>query len=150
MLWTAIRWLSPDNPVYSFSVADKPAPGIGICSGMCLLYSAAMLLAYWVSGCVFRDRHQAGMWVRGAAAAPAIETVFLFPVALLVLVRPEWTEVLLLTALCTFAMGKIMFILKGIRIFSIILRLGCFFVLPLQFRNSTLDPHIRSDIGHLR
>lgn len=117
LLWTAIRWLSPDNPVYSFSVADKPAPGIGICSGMCLLYSAAMLLAYWVSGCVFRDRHQAGMWVRGAAAAPAIETVFLFPVALLVLVRPEWTEVLLLTALCTFAMGKIMFILKGIRIF---------------------------------
>ena len=28
--------------------------------------------------------------------------------------------------------------------------LVAFFVLPLQFRNSTLDPHIRSDIGHLR
>lgn len=110
LLWTAVRWLNPGIP-------GNVAGGVGICMGMSLLYNSAMLLAYFVSGSVFTDGRHASMWVRGAAAAAALETVLLFPLALLALVRPEWAQILLLTAVCVFILGKIMFIFKGIRIF---------------------------------
>lgn len=110
LLWTAVRWLNAGLP-------DNSTAGIGICMGMSLLYNGAMLLAYWVSGGVFTDGRQASMWVRGAAAAAALEAVPLFPLALLALVRPEWTPILLIIAVGVFLSGKIMFIFKGIRIF---------------------------------
>lgn len=110
LLWTAVRWQNP-------GLADNSTAGIGICIGMSLLYNGAMLLAYWVSGGVFTDGCQASMWVRGAAAAAALEAVPLFPLALLALVRPEWTPILLIVAAGVLILGKIMFLFKGIRIF---------------------------------
>ena len=117
LLWSAVRCFNPCSPVNSPDVPDAPTIGIGICTAMCLLYNGAMQLAYWVSGYVFREARQAAMWVRGAAAAAALEAVLFFPNALLVMVRPEWTWILLIMAACVFIMGKIMFIFKGIRIF---------------------------------
>lgn len=117
LLWNGIIQWVPKSPADSLGISGNPAAGIGICAGICLLYCGVMLVAYWVSGSVFTDSRHAGMWVRGAAAANAVGAVVLFPLALLVQVRPEWTYILLIIAICTFIMGKIMFILKGFRIF---------------------------------
>lgn len=117
LLWESVQLLTPDIPWFSFSITGDPALGIAICAGMCAAYNAVMLLAYWVVGNVFTDTAQTGSWVRGAAAANALEAVAFFPLALMVLVWPQWTPILLICAASVLSLGKILFIFKGFRIF---------------------------------
>lgn len=117
LLWKSVLMLAPDIPWYSFSISGDAALGIALCAGMCAAYNAVMLLAYWVVGNVFTDPAQTGSWVRGAAAANALEAVAMFPLALTVMVWPQWTSILLICAASVMFLGKILFIFKGFRIF---------------------------------
>lgn len=101
----------------SFKIPDKPAMGIAICSGVAAVYLLAMTIAYWVIGNVFAERRQTQMWVKGAAAAYGLETLVLFPVALLTLTYLAWNRTLLIIAAAVFVFGKIVFLYKGFRIF---------------------------------
>lgn len=116
LLWQTLTLL-PQLPEYSFSIPDRPAPGIAICAGVSLAYVTAMMLAYWVIGNVFTDRRRTAMWLRGAGAANGIQAFVLFPTALLALTQPQWTSILLIIAAAAFLLGKIVFIFKGFRIF---------------------------------
>ncbi len=124
MLWTAVRQysglyagagaaLSPN----SISITCPEWIGIGICAGVAAAYLLVETLAYWVVGNVFSDRHKTGLWVKGAAASTALETFLLFPISLLMLIYPEWHEMLLWMGIGVFILGKIVFLYKGFRIF---------------------------------
>ena len=68
-------------------------------------------------GNVFSDRRHTQLWLKGASASIALESFVLFPVALLVLVYPQWSHALLITGGSAFLVGKIVFLYKGFRIF---------------------------------
>lgn len=116
LLWQSLAAM-PTDEWYSITIPDRPASGIALCTGICVAYDVAMMLVYWVVGNVFTDNTRTGMWVRGAAASNALETVLLFPVALLALTQPGWLPVLQIIAAVTFVSGKLIFIFKGFRIF---------------------------------
>lgn len=116
LLWQAVTAL-PRDPSCSLSIPDSPARGIGLCVLMSLVYQCAMFVAYWMIGNVFTDSRRTGLWLKGAAASSALESILLLPVAFLTLCQPEWTHVLLIIAASVFILGKIVFIFKGFRIF---------------------------------
>lgn len=118
-LWSALGLLIPaDGTAYwSFTLPARPAAGIGICTGICAAYLLLMRAAYWVVGRVFSDRAPTSAWLRGADAANAIEALPLLLISLVLLCYPSFTFPLLIFASIIFIMGKIMFILKGFRIF---------------------------------
>lgn len=124
MLWTAVRQysglyegvgavLSPN----SMSITCPEWIGISICAGVSAVCMLIQMIAYWVVGNVFSDRHKTGLWVKGAAASTALETFLLFPISLLMLIYPEWHEMLLWMGIGVFILGKIVFLYKGFRIF---------------------------------
>lgn len=119
LLWKAIFLMAGQpNPFGgSFSIAWKPLPGIGICCGVAAAYVLLMDFAYFVVGRIFSDSRSTRMWLKGAGASIALEAFLFFPVSLVALCYPEWTEILLIIAAGVFLIGKILFIYKGFRIF---------------------------------
>lgn len=97
--------------------AVTPGAGILLCCGVCGCYLALMVCAYWSVGRVFSDARHTRLWVKGAAAATALETFLLFPAPLITLSSPQFTTEALVFSLAVFAAGKIMFLYKGFRIF---------------------------------
>lgn len=95
----------------------KPAMGILVCTACVAIYDLLLMLAYWIVGNVFTDGRRSELWLKGAAASAGLETIILFPMAMLMLARPEWTYVLLMIAATVFVIGKCVFLLKGFRIF---------------------------------
>lgn len=118
LLWRAVM-LTAFNPLpwYSFSIPDRPLPGIGICIGAVAIYMLFIFCAYAVTGNVFTDSKLTRIWVKGAAASFGLQSFIFFPLALLALCYPLWTEWILLAGAVTFTLGKILFIYKGFRIF---------------------------------
>lgn len=98
--------------------ANLPAaPGMAVCAGVAVIYELFMTGAYSLTGNVFRDRVQAGMWIRGFLASQALMSIpFLF-IAMLSMTMPEWLPQLLIAAACTLVISKLLFIWKGFRIF---------------------------------
>ncbi|MDE6716888.1 MAG: DUF4271 domain-containing protein [Muribaculaceae bacterium] len=117
LLWNTILQTVPNNIFNSFGIPDRPAAGIGICTGVMAVYGLMMCLGYWIIGMVFTDRARARLWVKGAAASQGLEVILLLPIAALTLNYAPWTLGLLETAAGVFVLGKIIFIYKGFRIF---------------------------------
>lgn len=117
LLWQLVYLTVPHSVTSSISVPDGSAEGIGLCMGVAAAYMVVMMLAYWAVGSVFSDRSHTRLWIKGAAASTGLETFLLFPVALLSLTYPEWRLTLLCIAGGVFAVGKIVFLYKGFRIF---------------------------------
>lgn len=90
---------------------------IGICMGMCLAYVIVMTVAYYVVGNVFSDSSHSREWVKGFLAEQGISTIGLLPLALMSICYPGSTVTFLWLAAIVFALGKIIFIIKGFRIF---------------------------------
>ncbi len=117
MLWSLIRLRSGIRAEYSFGVPDSGALGTAICMAVFVVYSGAMMLAYWVVGRVFSDGPRTQSWIKGAGATAALQTFAFYPIALLLLCQPQWTPELLCAGAAVFIMGKLVFIFKGFRIF---------------------------------
>ena len=98
-------------------LSTTPGACIAVCCGIGLLYTGVMTLAYTLVGNVFSDAVRTRMWVKGFAAAQALSTFILFPIALVLLCLPGWPPYLLIAAATTFIIAKIIFICKGFRIF---------------------------------
>ncbi len=117
-IWQTVLYTCGSLPAeYSFSIPDRPAPGIGLCCGVAAIYQIVMMVAYYVVGVVFSDTARAKLWVKGSAASQGLEVMALFPLALLSLFYPQWLATLLIIAASVFIIGKIIFIFKGFRIF---------------------------------
>ena len=117
LLWSLVSMTVPTGIAGSISIAVTQAQGIGLCAAVAGVYLLVMTIAYWVVGNVFSDRRQTQLWVKGASASYGLETVALFPLALLTLTYPEWNRILLIIAAAVFIFGKIVFLYKGFRIF---------------------------------
>lgn len=117
ILWVFVRFNCSADTYSSFSIPDRQPLGIAICVAVTAIYISVLFLGYAISGNVFTDSKLTRMWLKGAGASNALQTFFLFPIALLLLNYPAWTKGLLIAALAIFLIGKLMFIIKGSRIF---------------------------------
>ena len=100
------------------SVEHPDAPrSMTIAIGLTAAYEIFMIASYAVVGTVFSDRLHTRMWIRGYLAATGLTTLILFPAALLTLCYPEQAVVALWMGGAAVALGKIVFISKGFRIF---------------------------------
>lgn len=117
LLWQSLLLLTPSEWGSAFPLHGSGAAGIGICSGVAALYLIVLLVAYTVVGNVFSDSRRTLLWVKGAAASFALETIFLFPLALISICYAAWAEPVIWIAASVFVVGKIVFIYKGFRIF---------------------------------
>ena len=111
----------------SFAVwADIPDVG-GFVSGelaseaACMLlvcvYISVMWICYNVVGRVFSDDAHTWQWVRGFTAGTGLAAAVFFPLALLSLIYKEYSVAITLVALLMLILVKIIFIVKGFRIF---------------------------------
>ena len=120
ILWGVLGLTVPDNPWFSFSLPQLQThrvASIAICMGIMVVYTCLMALAYVTVGAVFSDAAHAKMWAKGFAASLGLMSIIFFPLSLVLLFYPQWTEILLWIALGTFLLAKIVFIWKGFRIF---------------------------------
>ncbi len=115
-----LEFTLPSSPGDSFGIqalATKPALTTAVCMGIMILYTCLMALAYFTVGTVFSDTVHARMWLKGFVSSQGLMSIVFFPLSLMLLYYPEWSQTLLLTALGCFLIGKIIFIWKGFRIF---------------------------------
>lgn len=120
MLYGLLCLTVADNQIWSLSIpalTAKRAASVALCMGVGVVYTCFMAIAYYVVGSVFSDGKHAGLWLKGYTAGQGLLSFIYFPLALLMLCRPEWGEILLWIALGTFVLSKIVFIWKGFRIF---------------------------------
>lgn len=123
ILWVVLGFTVPSSPadiVGSFSLPqlhEWPSMTMAICIGVSVAYTCLMALAYITVGTVFSDATHGKMWLKGFSAGLGLLSFIYFPLSLLSLFYPEWTEILLSIALATFIIAKIVFIWKGFRIF---------------------------------
>lgn len=93
------------------------ARGMGICIGCVLGYLVLMSGAYAAVGNIFSDEHHTSMWVRGFWGANGLCTLLFFPLALVALCYPSGFGFISILAIAGFILAKMMFIIKGFRIF---------------------------------
>lgn len=100
-----------------------PLGGAGLTHalGVCALGAGALYMfrraACWTAGTLFYDRALRGEWLKAFTASESLLGLALLPAALLVFLYPGLREVLLLYGLGAWVMSRIMFIIKGLRIF---------------------------------
>lgn len=90
---------------------------MGICISVCLAYGLLIWGAYWGCGTVFYDARDARIWVRGHAAAQGLMGAPLFILSLVAMFYANLAPAILWTAGILFCIMKIIFIIKGMRIF---------------------------------
>lgn len=95
----------------------SPLACAGICMGLTLLYTMAMTLAYSVVGNVFSDSVRTSMWVKGFLASQGLGSVAVSLLALLAMVYAGWSVPILWIGAGVFLLTKLIFIIKGFRIF---------------------------------
>lgn len=117
LLWELVRFLGGMPFMSRHLFPDAQLEGCALCSAVAGVYVIFMLLNYELVGNVFSDARITRLWVKGATAGFGLQTMILFPVALLALCYPEWNEILLWITGGIIIIGKIIFIYKGFRIF---------------------------------
>ncbi len=120
VLCALLAYTMPTAPEASYGIqalSTHPALCTAICMGIMILYTCMMALAYFTVGSVFSDVVHARMWLKGFLASQGLLSVIFFPLALMLLYYPQWSEYLLWGALGSLLLGKIVFIWKGFRIF---------------------------------
>ncbi len=102
-------------------------------------YYVFQLCSYATVGYAFPHRQGRSMWLSGFAASQAFTGIALAVPALLLMYVPEWKIPLLYACAAIYCAGRLVFIGKGIRIFTIKSRsLLYFYFVPLHLRNYTL------------
>mgnify|MGYP000807054919 FL=1 len=108
------------------ALAGIPRPGLHVegflpqrlvCMGIVCGYVGIMWLSYYLVGLVFSDPVHTSMWVRGFTSSVALGVAFFFPLALVDLAYPELGPYAVLIGFAMLILVKILFIVKGFRIF---------------------------------
>lgn len=120
ILYYLLLFIEGSDPAYSFGISalhTKKALSMAVCSGVCLIYTIFMTVAYYIVGNVFSDRRHTTAWIKGYLSEQGLTTIAFIPLSLLAVCRPDLTPVLLIISGIVFLLGKIIFIIKGFRIF---------------------------------
>ena len=101
----------------------EPAPGefppsLWPCMAVSAGFYAFNWIAYLLIGSTFTTRSGTHLWLAGFKACTSLLGLILFPIALLCVFCPQWAEEALLAALSLYFLQRLLFIFKGIRIFS--------------------------------
>ncbi|MCM1319808.1 MAG: DUF4271 domain-containing protein [Muribaculaceae bacterium] len=99
------------------SPGDFP-PNLWYCLGITAGYYLLQWIAYIFIGNTFTSHTNAARWVQGFKAGTALMGPILLPLALLGIFYPEVLPYTLISALFIYFLSRILFIFKGIRIFS--------------------------------
>ncbi len=81
------------------------------------VYIGAMWVCYTVVGKVFSDSLHTWLWVRGYTAGTGLGGAVFFPLALSALAYPQFTTPIVIIAFAMLILVKLIFIIKGFRIF---------------------------------
>ncbi len=111
-----------------------PAPSFaGACAAMALTggFYLFHFLAYNAVGYAFGTRVERRRWVDGFLATTAYAGLLLALPAFLLIYRPEWHGILLIVSVSIYLLAKLLFIIKGVRIFFKGFRSLLYFILYL-------------------
>lgn len=101
------------------------------CVGIAGLYYITQLIAYFMLGSVFDDRHGTRLWIEGYNASQSFLGLALLPVTLIIIVYPDTASTTLIYSLILYLSARIVFICKGFRIFFNNLSSSLYFILYL-------------------
>lgn len=90
---------------------------MGICIGMAGAYTLFLAAAYSVVGNLFSDSAKASLWVKGFLSTQAMESILLFPAAMLAICVPTLEGPMFVAGAIIFIFAKLLFIYKGFCIF---------------------------------
>ena len=99
------------------TATGHPVWAILACMGVAVVYPLFMCLAYGAVGVVFTNPFQTGVWVKSFLSGQALDSLVMFPLALLSVTLPGLDTLWLIIGGIGFALTKIMFIYKGFHIF---------------------------------
>ena len=114
LLWQCLcNWSLPQ-----LASPGRMLPAIGVC----LLCTVALYffqrIAYFFIGRIFRDRRISAQWLRAFSSSQGLLSLVLLPLALLSLFYPAALTPLLIPSLIAWIAARLLFIVKGYRIFS--------------------------------
>lgn len=91
----------------------------GIGAAMLLLTAFVLFqyITYRMVAYAFAGPVEGRKWINGYVASQAFASILIVPVAVLLLLHPEWHKVLVSIALCVYIIFHLLFIVKGFRIF---------------------------------
>ncbi|MDE6460340.1 MAG: DUF4271 domain-containing protein [Paramuribaculum sp.] len=101
-------------PLFSGYSPAVPIAAFGICAG---LYYLLQIVAYDVVGYTFTSNELKKQWVRGFNASQVLMGLVLWIPALIMLFDPAQCQRMFIVGLCLYIIARIIFIIKGFRIF---------------------------------
>lgn len=107
--------------IYAFlassGYAITPFHGIGILSAVAGIYYVWQLMAYYIVGNTFTSTKRASMWVKGFNASQSLLGILLTIPAMVALFNPHLWHLLCIIAATLYVLARLIFIIKGFRIF---------------------------------
>ena len=97
--------------------SDLDPARLGLCVAIAAAYTLFLALAYVLVGNLFSDGHKASLWIKGFLSTQGMESMALFPTALLALCVPGLFSVMIVVGVIIFLVAKILFIYKSFCIF---------------------------------
>lgn len=98
--------------------AGQLMEGLGVAVGITVVYYLVQWIAYLLIGYVFTTRDGTRSWLRGFSSGRSLLGIVLFPLAMVSVFYPSGLPVLLILAGIAYFIIRVMFVFKGIRIFS--------------------------------
>lgn len=85
--------------------------------GLLAAYYLFQRCAYWLVGYTFAGTEGRKRWLGGFSATQSFLGLALVPLALLLVFRPEWCSAVIAISLSAYFIARILFLIKGFRIF---------------------------------
>lgn len=104
-------------PVFAASLQQGIFLYVAAYTGLALVFYAAQWVAYKVLGYTFLDTVASRLWIDGFKASQAFLGLALLPVLFLLMLYPANGKLLLWVAASLYLVGRLIFIIKGFRIF---------------------------------
>ncbi|MDE6696121.1 MAG: DUF4271 domain-containing protein [Muribaculaceae bacterium] len=108
--------IKSDIPDFGISIHGQLLSTI-VCMILACAYIGAMWVCYTVVGKVFSDSLHTWLWVRGFTAGTGLSGAIFFPLALSALTYPTLTTPIIIIGFVMLILIKLIFIVKGFRIF---------------------------------
>lgn len=96
---------------------EKVFPAVGLLSGLAAVYYIFQLVAYNTLGYVFTSSENRVLFLKGFNASQSLLAVALVVPAIVSLFNPEYSALLVSVAVFLYIVARIIFIIKGFRIF---------------------------------
>ena len=104
-------------PAFAPSLQQNIFVHVAAYSGLALVFYAAQWLVYKVLGYTFLDSVASKLWIDGFKASQAFLGLALLPVLFLLMLYPANGKLLLSVAASLYLVGRLIFVVKGFRIF---------------------------------